>query len=878
VVSGVLFAPVTWLGLGDRRAPTWAGAAFLVALACSTPEYHFVADTVDHCSNQQLDTALGETDIDCGGQDCHGCELGRQCGDSSDCTDGRCIDGFCQQPGCENSVLDGDETGIDCGGDCKPCRDGQPCLEATDCDSKVCGDAGLCASATCMDGVRNADELGADCGGAFCDDGCAIGTPCSEATDCESGLCDASTAVCALNCKRGTDECDGDLDTPCETNLLASSDNCGACGHVCDLSHANSSCTGGVCQIETCVKPWLRCNTDDGDGCEVNGSTDSLNCGSCGNVCPDFHGTPRCANSKCLLECDDDFGDCDGDPATGCEASLNDVDNCGACGTACPDTDGTPNCVGGKCGHADCGEGFGDCSGDQQCATNLLDDPSNCGRCGNICGAANGKAECVGGKCAITSCDGGFDNCDFDAEDGGYATGCETSLLGDAKHCGSCAIRCDVVAHGTGTCAAGVCALNCEGAFDDCDGKVSNGCETDTTSDPSHCGGCKNACSIPNATPACVNSGCVVDQCTKNHADCNAADGCETDVSSSVQHCGSCTGTCSSAGAVTTSCSNAKCDAPVCDANHLSCDDENENGCETDITTAANCGACGNACAGATPNCVPSGGSYQCQAKITLANTSPYPTASAAAGSLSFNVTPHAGTNRLLLVAIVSDALRSNAVSAGIAGARPGAVTFGTQNMIAGPSQAGVDDGWSPDLFVYYLPLGDASGDGAAGAIGIGGSTGPANVVVAQVLQLNGVRQSMPVTSSVGGFLGAPDPADPGVVASALPVAVSGSVIYSFISDYWDTRTCAVGASSSGCPAWSVTPAANLTLIETMATAPLTFYPPNSGNAPMRAFGMLVTAASPVLPAAASYTPSWSDPNPGRLTHLSVVIAPAQSR
>jgi hypothetical protein len=271
------------------------------------------------------------------------------------------------------------------------------------------------------------------------------------------------------------------------------------------------------------------------------------------------------------------------------------------------------------------------------------------------------------------------------------------------------------------------------------------------------------------------------------------------------------------------------------------------------------------------------GDGYRCQAKVALAGTNPTASATAAAGSLSFNVTPRAGTNRLLLVAIVSDALRSNAVSAGIAGSRPGSVKFGSQTLSAGPSQVGASDAYSPDLFVYYLPLGDAAADGASTAISISGSSGPANVVVAQSLLLNGVRQSMPITSFAGGSVGEPDPDDPGVVAPSLPVAVSGSLIYSFIADYWDTRSCALGARSSGCPAWSATPAANLTLTETLATEPLTFYPPNSGSAPMRAFGMVVTGASPSSPAVGTYAPSWSDPNPGRLTHLAVVLAPAQA-
>lgn len=48
---------------------------------------------------------------------------------------------------CANGVLDGDETGVDCGGSCDDCSTGN----------------------TCNNGVRDGDETGVDCGGS-CDD------------------------------------------------------------------------------------------------------------------------------------------------------------------------------------------------------------------------------------------------------------------------------------------------------------------------------------------------------------------------------------------------------------------------------------------------------------------------------------------------------------------------------------------------------------------------------------------------------------------------------------------------------------------------------------------------------------------------------------
>lgn len=743
----------------------------LLASACATPTYHFVPDPSDHCRNRLLDSDQGESDVDCGGPDCHGCSEGQACNASSDCALNDCVLGLCQESACDDGVLDGDETGTDCGGSCDACRDGEPCTTSSDCASNVCGSDGSCATPTCTDGVRNGNELDVDCGGAVCD-GCGINAPCVVAGDCQSGLCDDATNTCALNCARGTAECDGDSAEPCETNVFASPTDCGACGNVCQLEHAKSSCTGGKCQLESCVKPWIRCSTD-ADGCDVNGAVDRMNCGACGVVCPDLHGAPSCVDAQCMIECAAGFGDCDDNPLTGCEASTDDVENCGSCGNRCPDDMGVPNCVNGKCGVSICAAGLGDCDDDQICETDLTESADNCGRCGNHCSSSHGTARCTAGACAVEQCDAGWANCDDGGADGGFANGCETKLATDTKNCGACDARCEDIAHGSGTCDAGSCILDCQPGFADCD-------------------------------------------------------------------------------------------------------DDAASGCETDLTSATACGACGKTCSAATPNCVQSGTSYACQARVTLVGAAPYAVAAAAAGSLSFSVTPRAGSNRLLFLAVVSDSLTNNK-SNGIAGSRPATVTFGSQSMIAAAAQAGTNDAYAPDLFSYWLALGDAATDQASVTLTITGATGPANYVVAQALQFNGAKQSAPVTASAGGFLGAPDPDDPGVTTPTLPLAASGSLIYSFLADYWDTRVCAAGTASTQCPAWSVTPSTNLTLIETMAAGPLTFYPPGTGSAPMRAFGMVVTAESPALPALGNYTPSWSDPNPGRLTHLSVVIAPAQA-
>src|SRR5262245_5776364 len=39
---------------------------------------------------------------------------------------------------CADGIVDGDETGVDCGGSCMPCATGGGCLHASDCVSGLC--------------------------------------------------------------------------------------------------------------------------------------------------------------------------------------------------------------------------------------------------------------------------------------------------------------------------------------------------------------------------------------------------------------------------------------------------------------------------------------------------------------------------------------------------------------------------------------------------------------------------------------------------------------------------------------------------------------------------------------------------------------------
>lgn len=122
-------------------------------------------------------------------------------------------------PTCNDGVQNGNETGVDCGGDCAPCAtcdDGVQNGNETGIDCG--GDCAPCA--TCNDGVQNGNETGVDCGGdcapcATCNDGVQNGN--ETGVDC-GGDC-APCATCNDGVQNGNEtgvDCGGDC-APCPT-------------------------------------------------------------------------------------------------------------------------------------------------------------------------------------------------------------------------------------------------------------------------------------------------------------------------------------------------------------------------------------------------------------------------------------------------------------------------------------------------------------------------------------------------------------------------------------------------------------------------------------------------------------------------------------
>ena len=177
----------------------------------------------------------------------------------------------------------------------------------------------------------------------------ACGAACSTnhiARACASGSCETGA------CNAGFGDCNGDkrLDG-CELNLTNTVGNCGGCGVVCSSNGIPApTCVSSTCN-GACALGLADCNYNKlVDGCEVNLSTSPGNCGACGLACSSNNiPAPTCSSAFCNGACASGFADCNGNKqADGCEVNLsNDSNNCGSCGHGC--SGAAPTCSFGVC-------------------------------------------------------------------------------------------------------------------------------------------------------------------------------------------------------------------------------------------------------------------------------------------------------------------------------------------------------------------------------------------------------------------------------------------------------------------------------------------------------------------------------------------------
>ncbi len=155
----------------------------------------------------------------------------------------------------------------------------------------------------------------------------------------------------------------------------------------------------------------------------------------------------------------------------------------------------------------DCGDGLKAC--ERQGALSCVpdDDPVfGCEEPFCDCALRHAKARCgtgdLAGKCVVATCDEGWLFCGGDP-----TTGCQIDGETDVAHCGQCGNECQVFPNtAEAACSNGSCVVGpCIKGFGACDSKVTNGCETNLSTDAAHCGACGNVC----------DSGvCVDGQCT----------------------------------------------------------------------------------------------------------------------------------------------------------------------------------------------------------------------------------------------------------------------------------------------------------------------------------------------------------------------------
>ena len=482
-------------------------------LHCEASTHSCVPCTIDaHCPIGNL--CMGNTCVP-------GCNAARGCPMGRTCCSGGCIDTATNVSNCGA-----------CGTVCTAANGVPAC------------NAGACAVASCMAGFGNCDSSAGNgcetdttthrmhCGGC----GMACPTYAHAASTCSSGMCQMGA------CEAGFEDCDRSPMNGCEVNTRTDLANCGGCGVACRFEGASATCTNGVCVRGPCTAGRGDCDGDPMNGCEINFATDLMHCGRCNAACALAHATSACgAGGACTIaRCDTGWGDCDGNAANGCETDLQtSVNNCNTCGNVCPTAGGTAACRAGACVITSCPTGREECDGNMAtlCETDLRSNLSNCGACGRACPARpNSTPYCADSRCGAT-CASNFADCD-----GAETTGCETDVRTTLAHCGGCGRACNP-AGGVGACAGGACSVaRCNPGLGDCDLSASTGCETDVTTSNAHCGACNQPCNPANGVGACSGGVCRLTQCTGAYGNCDgvASNGCEVDMSTSSAHCGAC--------------------------------------------------------------------------------------------------------------------------------------------------------------------------------------------------------------------------------------------------------------------------------------------------------------------------------------------------
>ncbi len=328
-----------------------------------------------------------------------------------------------------------------------------------------------------------------------------------------------------------------------------------------------------------------------------------------------------------------------------CDSSVADPLNCGTCGVACDTANSTgASCAASVCSYTGCQADWLDC--DQKGANNNGCESSktstaSCGACGNVCDTTHSLgATCVTSDagtivCQYSGCQPGWADCDPSGTD---TDGCETSLA-SPSNCGACGKACDAKNSQGASCVDGTtCSYTgCNSGFADCDTDApdTNGCETKVAS--ATCNACGASCDTTHSNGATCQMGssgssCKYTSCANGYANCNTTppdtNGCETQTTT-ASNCGGCGKSCDTGHSNGASCSGGNCQYTGCASGFADCVNTapDTNGCESSLSSTATCGGCNNACNTKTgaASCTGSTCTYQCNSGLLDCNASKAP-------------------------------------------------------------------------------------------------------------------------------------------------------------------------------------------------------------------------------------------------------------
>ncbi len=261
----------------------------------------------DQCASKPQ--SVGEPCND-GPPDAHVCD-GRgncvECNGDGDCTAPEVCDqaqNVCIALHCTNGMMDGNETGLDCGGpECAACPNGQGCGGPGDCISGFCN-AGTCTA--CMN--ESQCVSGSYCNGGVCEPQLGDGLPCAQQAACVhvcsvdgvccNQLCDGPCQSCLTQFSGAmTGTCSPDLPNDPEQNCAADPSSC-----------QTGNCQGAVCEpasaLVVCRPAMDVCDAPE----QCNGNTAG---------CPPDLNEPPGTTCGFNLECND-MGQCLNGQGAGC--------------------------------------------------------------------------------------------------------------------------------------------------------------------------------------------------------------------------------------------------------------------------------------------------------------------------------------------------------------------------------------------------------------------------------------------------------------------------------------------------------------------------------------------------------------------------------